>query len=74
MPETVTGTGDTETDALRDLDERERGVPKPDGTRMDELRQRTRLAYVEGAEETWQRLEGRPMTADELGRIIDRAP
>jgi hypothetical protein len=73
-PVTVSGTGETEVDALRDLDDRLRGVPQPDGGRLEELRRRARLAYVAGAEETWQRLEGRPMTTDELGRVIHRAP
>ena len=30
--------------ALRDLDDRLRGVPQPDGSQMDELRRRRRLA------------------------------
>jgi hypothetical protein len=46
----VAGTGEDETAALRDLDDRLRGVPKPDGTRLDELRRRLRLAYMGGAE------------------------
>lgn len=54
IPQTVTGTGEDETAALRDLDDQLRGVPKPDGTRLDELRRRLRLAYVEGAED-WAR-------------------
>jgi hypothetical protein len=69
IPVTVSGTGDDEVAALHDLDDRLRGVPKPDGTRLDELRRRARLAYVQGAHETWP-----DMTADELGRVIDRAP
>jgi hypothetical protein len=48
-------------------------APRVDGW-LYELRRRAHLAYVEGAEETWQRLKGRPMTADELGRVIDRVP
>lgn len=36
-PQTVTGTGEDETAALRDLDARLRGVPQPDGGRMNEL-------------------------------------
>lgn len=36
-PVTVSGTGETEDDALRDLDDRLRGVPRPDGVRRDEL-------------------------------------
>jgi hypothetical protein len=31
MPQTVTGTRETETDALRDLDDRLRGVLRPNG-------------------------------------------
>jgi len=50
-PATVSGTGEDETAALRDLDDRLRGVPKPGSTRLDELRRRMRLAYIEGAEE-----------------------
>lgn len=71
-PQTVSGTGEDEVAALRDLDGRLRGVPHPDGGRMDELRRRLRLAYVDGAE-TWQRENvGRSLTRDELGRVIGR--
>jgi len=73
LPQTVTGIGIDEVAALRDLDDRLRGVPKPDGTRMDALRQRLRLAYVEGAEEWTRRERGRPMTTDELVRVLDHA-
>jgi hypothetical protein len=66
--------GEDELAALGDLDDRLRGVPKPDGGRLDELRRRARLSHLQGAEETWQALEGRSMSADELGRVIDRAP
>jgi hypothetical protein len=62
-PVTVPGTGDDEMAALRDLDDRLRGVPHPDGSCLDELRRRARLAYVAGAESTWRELTGRPMTA-----------
>ena len=71
-PQTVTGTGDDATAALRDLDDRLRGVPKPDGGRMDELRRRLRLAYVDGAEEWARENVGRRLTTDELGRVIGR--
>jgi hypothetical protein len=43
-PVTVSGTGDNEIAALRDLDGCLRGVPHPDGGRLDELRRRLRLA------------------------------
>lgn len=48
VPQTVTGSGEDETAALRALDDRLRGVPQPDGSQMDALRRRLRFAYVEG--------------------------
>jgi hypothetical protein len=48
IPQTVTGTGADEAAALSDLDDRLRGVPHPDGSRMDALRARIRLTYIEG--------------------------
>jgi hypothetical protein len=71
-PVTVSGTGNTEEAALRDLDDRLHGVPKPDGTRLDELRGRLRLVYVDGAEEWTRETVGRGLTRDELGRVIGR--
>jgi hypothetical protein len=73
MPQTVTGTGETETDALRDLDERLRGVPRDEG-RLDELRRRARLAYVQGAEDRSLRELGRGLTTAEFARVIGRFP
>jgi hypothetical protein len=72
LPQTVTGTGEDEAAALRDLDDRLRGVPQPAGSQMAELRRRTRLAYVEGAEEWTQRELGRGLTSEELGWISQR--
>jgi hypothetical protein len=66
---TVSGTGPDEIAAVCDLDDRLRGVPKPNGSQMEELRRRARLAYVQGAMETWP-----GMTARELERVVDRAP
>ena len=60
------GTGELEIAALRDLDDHLRGVSKSDGGRMDEFREGAAGLHM-GAEEAWQRLEGRPMTEDELG-------
>lgn len=74
IPQSVTGTGQDETAALRDLDDRLRGVPTPDGTALDALRRRLRLAYVDGAEEWTRQNVGRGLTRDELERIIHRAP
>ena len=74
MPVRVMGTGEDELAALRDLDDQLRGVPRPDGGRMDELRRRLRLAYLDGAED-WTRAErGRGMTAEETARVLGRYP
>ena len=72
VPQTVTGTGDDDIRALRDLDDGLRGVPEPDGPRMDELLRRLRLAYVEWAESWAIENLGRPLDRDELGRVIGR--
>ena len=70
--QSVSGTGDDEAAALRDLNDRLRGVPKPNGGRMDELRRRLRMAYMEGAEASSQENVGRGLTTEELGRVIER--
>jgi hypothetical protein len=70
-PQTVTGTGETEEAALLDLDARLRGTWEPGG-RLDELRARLRLAYVEGAEAFSRTYGDRPLTADELHRVVRR--
>lgn len=44
-PQTVTGTGVDKTAALRNLDDRLRGIPQPNGSRMAERERRIRLAY-----------------------------
>jgi hypothetical protein len=72
IPQSVSGTGEDETAALRDLDDRLRGVPKPDGGRMDALRRRLRLAFVDGAEEWSREHAGRTLTRDDLERILER--
>jgi hypothetical protein len=71
-PRTVSGTGEDETAALRASDDRLRGVPQPDGSRMDELRRRLRFAYVQGAEEWAIQNGGRPMNPDELAGVLER--
>jgi hypothetical protein len=73
-PEMVTGAGVDEVAALRDLHDRLRGVPKPDGGRLEELNRRLRHAYVAGAEEQAQGAEGRGLTADELERVLGHYP
>jgi hypothetical protein len=74
MPQTVTGTGQDETAALRELVDRLGGVPKRDGNRMDELRRRLGMAYIDGAEEWSQRERKRGLTAKELSGLIERFP
>jgi hypothetical protein len=71
-PHTVSGTGEDEAAALRDLDDRLRGVPKHDGGRMDELRRRLRFAYVEGADDWATQKLGRHLSTEELAAVIDR--
>ena len=73
-PQTVTGLGDDEVGALRALDDELRGVPQPNGSRMEELRQRWRLAYLAGAEERSRQDLGRGLTLDELERVAERSP
>jgi hypothetical protein len=72
-PRTLTATGETEVDALLDLDARLRGTWEPGG-RLEELRQRLRLAYVEGAEEWTRENVGQSLTTDELMRVVERFP
>lgn len=71
-PRTVSGRGEDETAVLRDLDDRLRGVPKPDGGQMDYLRRRLRLAYIEGAEEWSREHSGRGLSADEVLGVVNR--
>jgi hypothetical protein len=74
VPAYVTGLGDNEVAALRDLDARLRGERSEGPRKLDEVRARLRLAYVSGAEE-WARNElNRPLHAGELDRVIDRFP
>ncbi len=61
-----------ETAALRNLDDRLRGVPQPDGSRMAERERRIRLAYLEGAEEWSRESTGRGLSAGELVGVIRR--
>ncbi|HEX7949775.1 MAG TPA: hypothetical protein VF494_05455 [Candidatus Limnocylindrales bacterium] len=74
LPRTVNGTGLTEVAALLDLNDRLRGVPKPSGTQLESLRRALRLAYVGGAEDHFRTEVGRPLSAAELERIIERFP
>lgn len=71
-PRTVTGTGEHEVAALRDLVDRLTGVPKLDGNRMEELRRRLRLAYIEGAESWAVSALGRGLTDVEVAALVRR--
>jgi hypothetical protein len=71
-PQTVTGAGENEAAALRDLDATLRGAKPADGSYLEQLRERLRLAYVDGAEEWTRENVGRGLTSDELGRVIGR--
>ena len=73
-PATITGTGVDEAAALRDLDYRLRGVPQPDGSRMEDRGRRFRQAYVAGAEDQSRERLGRCLTDDEVKRVIRRFP
>ena len=71
-PETISGIGEDELAAITDLairlDERRRA------DMLAEVDRRGRLAFLSRAEERSWTAEGRPMTADELGRVTKRYP
>jgi hypothetical protein len=72
LPTFVSGYGETELDAIRDLDARLRGEHSDGPRKLEELRARLRLAYVQGAEE-WSRQEaGRPLSDSELDGVLAR--
>ena len=74
IPTSVTGFGANELEAVRDLDARLRGERSEGPRKLDELRARLRLTYLDGAED-WARAElGRPLSTDELTRVIERFP
>jgi hypothetical protein len=69
-PQSVSGIGEDEGAALRDLDDRLRRARKPDSGLMDELRRQLKLAYIEGAEAWSREQSGRSLTGDELERVL----
>jgi hypothetical protein len=69
-PQSITGVGQDECAALRDLDHRLRRMAKPGTAQRDDLRRRLRLAYIEGAEACSQEHSGRRLTGDELHRVL----
>jgi hypothetical protein len=68
----ATETGDAEIAAFRDLDATLRGQKPAPGSRLEEIRQRVRLAYVQGAETYSREDVRRGLTRDKLGRVIGR--
>lgn len=72
IPESVAGFGEGEVAAVRDLDARLRGEYSEGPRRLDELRRRLRLAYVDGAEAWTQETLGRSLDPDELVRVVER--
>ena len=62
-----------ETAALRNLDDRLRGVPQPNGSRMAERERRMRLAYLGGAEAYSRETIGRGLSESELEGVVRRS-
>ena len=43
---------------------------KAERNRRERFKERARMEYVAGAEEAWRKRTGRPMTAEELQRVL----
>jgi hypothetical protein len=76
IPQSVTGTGDDEIAALRDLDDKLRGRPRPaeEAAQRAALERRLRLAFYLGVEEWWQEKTGEPIGVEPLRGALDRYP
>ena len=61
-----------EVAALRASNDRLRGVPQPNGSRMVERERRVRLAYLEGAESWSREMTGPALTEGELEGVVRR--
>ena len=48
--------------------------PDEAANRRHQLNERLRAEFVAGAEEEWRKRTGRPMTAEELERVLRRHP
>lgn len=70
----VTATGNTEAEALLDLDTQLRGLNEPDATQLNDLERRLRLVYVAGAEEWSHDRTGGPLSSEELDSALGRFP
>jgi hypothetical protein len=53
---------------------RSRGSPRPAASSSQASHQRLRAEFFAGAEVEWHKRTGRPMTAEELGRVLRRYP
>jgi hypothetical protein len=71
-PKHLTGEGLEEETALVDLMLKLRELDKAD--HLEAVWRRVRLAYYQGAEEQSRRVTERPLTADELERVVERFP
>ena len=49
-------------------------TPRHDAERRRRLNERLRAEWLAGAEEEWRKRTGRPMTAEELERVLRRYP
>jgi hypothetical protein len=47
---------------------------KAERNRRQRFKDRARMEYIAGAKEDWRRRTGRPMTAEELERVLRRYP
>lgn len=75
MPKTVTGNGATEIEALEAMRARLTGAEAPveDPVRRADLNRRLRQAFYDGAEAA-AIAGGRPLTGEELERVLGRYP
>jgi hypothetical protein len=74
VPTFVSGLGENELAAVRDLDARLRGEHADGPRRLDEIRATLRLSYLAGAEEWAQAELRRPLTTPELAAVVGRFP
>jgi hypothetical protein len=47
---------------------------KTEHNRRQRFKERARMEYIAGAKDDWRRRMGRPMTAEELERVLRRYP
>jgi hypothetical protein len=75
IPVTLSGTGNDELGALRDLNDRLRGAPRlaEDVARRQALNRKLRFAFYQGAEEEARR-RGAALDEPGLDRVLDRYP